>query len=172
MEVVVNGRNVNPLFFVETGDFGNGRIPPGFPGGVPIPPYSGEPMGDGTFAALLAEAERFIGYPYVWGGSHPSTSFDCSGYIFWIMNQSGAASFSRTTAQGIFNLSTPVAYANAQPGDLLFFHSTFSSPNTVTHVALYIGGGMFLHAGDPIGYGNLNSTYWQNHFYAVGRMTN
>jgi len=172
MEVVIDGMYLNPIFYVVTGDDGSGRIPPGAPGGIVIPPYSGEPMGDGTYVALLAEAQKYIGYPYVWGGSHPSTSFDCSGYICWILNQSGAASVGRTTAQGLFNLSTPVSLANAQPGDLLFFHSTYSSPNPVTHVALYLGDGLFLHAGNPIGYGNLGSTYWQNHFYAVGRISN
>ena len=170
IEVVKNGQHLNPIYFVKTGDDGRGRIPPGTPGGIVIPPYSGEPMGDGSFAALLAEAEKYIGYPYVWSGSHPSTSFDCSGYIYWIFNQSGAASFGRTTAQGLFNLCTPVSLANAEPGDLLFFHSTYSSPNPITHVALYLGNNLFLHAGDPIGYGSLNSSYWQNHYYAAGRL--
>ena len=172
IEVVKDGLYLNPIYYVVTGDDGSGRIPPGNPGGIIIPPYSGEPMGDGTYAALLTEAKRWIGYPYVWGGSRPSTSFDCSGYICWILNQSGAASVSRTTAQGLFNLCTPVSLANAQPGDLLFFHSTYSAATPVTHVALYLGGDTFLHAGNPIGYGNLSSAYWQNHFYAVGRITN
>ena len=172
MEVVKDGQYLNPIFFVVTGDDGSGRIPPGTPGGIVIPPYSGEPMGDGTYAALLAEAQKYIGYPYVWGGSHPSTSFDCFGYICWILNQSGAASVGRTTAQGLFNLSVPVSLADAKPGDLLFFTKTYSTPNPVTHVALYLGGDLFIHCGDPIGYGNLSSSYWQSHFYAVGRICN
>lgn len=170
LEVVVNGQHLNPLYFAITGDDGSSRIPPGSPGGVAIPPYSGEPLGDGSYAALLAEAQRYIGYPYVWGGSSPSTSFDCSGYICWIINQSGVGSVGRTTAQGLYNLCTPVSATDAQPGDLLFFHSTYSSASTVTHVALYLGGDTFIHCGNPIGYASLSSSYWQSHFYAFARL--
>lgn len=170
LEVVVNGQHLNPLYFAITGDDGSSRIPPGSPDGVAIPPYSGEPLGDGSYAALLAEAQRYIGYPYVWGGSSPSTSFDCSGYICWIINQSGVGSVGRTTAQGLYNLCTPVSAADAQPGDLLFFHSTYSSASTVTHVALYLGGDTFIHCGNPIGYASLSSSYWQSHFYAFARL--
>lgn len=170
LEVVVDGQYLNPLYFAITGDDGSSRIPPGSPGGVEIPAYSGEPMGDGSYAALLAEAQRYIGYPYVWGGSSPSTSFDCSGYICWIINQSGVGSVGRTTAQGLYNLCTPVSAADAQPGDLLFFHSTYSTASTVTHVALYLGGDTFIHCGDPIGYASLSSSYWQSHFYAFARL--
>jgi Membrane proteins related to metalloendopeptidases len=169
-EVLKNGQYLNPIYFAITGDDGSSRIPPGSPGGVAIPPYSGEPMGDGSYAALLAEAQRFIGYPYVWGGSSPSTSFDCSGYISWIINQSGVGSVGRQTAQGLYNLCTPVSPADARPGDLLFFHSTYSSPNPVSHVALYLGGDTFIHCGDPIGYASLSSSYWQSHFYAFARL--
>jgi murein DD-endopeptidase MepM/ murein hydrolase activator NlpD len=168
-EVVKNGRYLNPIFFALTNDDGSGQIPPGMPGGVIIPPYSGEPMGDGSFAALLAEAERHLGKPYVFGANGPD-SFDCSSYICWILTYSGVRDTPRTTAQGLFNMCTPVALLNAEPGDLLFFHSTYSTTDTVTHVALYLGGDLFLHAGNPIGYGNLGSSYWQEHFYAVGRM--
>jgi len=171
LEVLKNGEYLNPAYFAETGDDGSSLIPPGFPGGVVIPPYSGEPMGDGSYAALLAEAQKFVGFPYVWGGSSPATSFDCSGYICFILNQSGVANVGRTTAQGLYNLSTPVAMEDAKPGDLLFFHSTFSSPNTVTHVALYLGDDTFIHAGNPIGYASLSSPYWQKHFYAAGRLS-
>ncbi len=170
MEVLVDGAYMNPIYFVETGDDGSSSVPPGSPGGIVIPDYSGEPMGDGSYAALLAEAERYLGYPYVWGGSSPSTSFDCSGYICWILNQSGVASVGRTTAQGLFNLCTPVSAENAEPGDLIFFHSTYSTASTVTHVALYLGGDTFIHCGDPIGYASLSSSYWQQHFYAFGRV--
>ena len=170
IEIIKNGQYLNPIYFMETGDDGSGRMLPGMPGGIVIPPYSGEPMGDGSFAALLAEAERYIGYPYVWGGSSPSSSFDCSGYICWILNQSGVADVGRTTAQGLFNLCTPIGKENAEPGDLIFFTKTYSSSQPVTHVALYIGGDTFLHAGNPIGYGNWNTNYWINHFYAVGRI--
>jgi len=170
LEVLKNGQYLNPIYFAITGDDGSSRIPPGSPGGVAIPPYSGEPMGDGSYAALLAEAQRYIGYPYVWAGSSPSTSFDCSGYICWIINQSGVGSVGRTTAQGLYNLSTPVSAADAQPGDLIFFHSTYSTVSTCTHVALYLGGDTFIHCGDPIGYASLSSSYWQQHFYAFARL--
>jgi len=106
---------------------------------------------------------------YVWGGFSPS-GFDCSGYISYILRASGTADVGRQTAQGLFNLSTPVALADAEPGDLLFFTGTYSTSNPVTHVALYLGGGTFIHAGNPIGYASLSSAYWTNHFYAVGRI--
>lgn len=127
-------------------------------------------MGDGTYAAMLEEAQKYIGYNYVWGGSSPATSFDCSGYICWIINQSGAGSVGRTTAQGLYNLCTPVSAADAQPGDLIFYHSTYSASTPVTHVGLYIGNGKMLHCGDPIGYASINTTYWQQHFYAFARL--
>ena len=170
LEVVKNGQYLNPLYFAVTGDDGSSRIPPGSPGGVVIPPYSGEPMGDGSFEALIAEAQRFIGYPYVWGGSSPVSSFDCSGYICWIINHSGVGSIGRTNAQGIYNLCTPVSGTDAKPGDLVFFTKTYSTPNPVTHVALYLGGDSFIHCGDPIGYASLSTRYWQLHFYAFGRL--
>lgn len=170
IEVIKDGSYLNPIYFVITGDDGSGRIPPGSPGGVAFPDYSGEPMGDGSYAALVAEAERFLGYPYVWGGSSPSTSFDCSGYISYILRSSGVRDVGRQTAQGLYNLCTPVSMENLKPGDLLFFHSTYSSPNPVSHVALYLGGDRFIHCGDPIGYGSLSSNYWQQHFYAGGRI--
>jgi len=170
MEVAKNGQSLDPLVFTETGDDGRGRLPPGSPGGIAIPAYSGEPMDGSTFEALLAEAQRYIGMRYRFGGSSPSTGFDCSGYLCYILNQSGAASFGRTTAQGLFNHCAPVSRANAKPGDLIFFHSTYSCPNPVTHVALYLGGDSFIHCGDPIGYGSLGSSYWQQHFYSFGRL--
>jgi murein DD-endopeptidase MepM/ murein hydrolase activator NlpD len=170
LEVVKGGQYLNPIYFAVTGDDGSDRIPPGSPGGVIIPDYSGEPVGDGTFAAMRAEAERWIGMAYVWGGSSPSTGFDCSGYVSWIINQSGAGSVGRQTAQGLYNLCTPVSLADAEPGDLIFLQRTYSAPNPVTHVALYLGGGIVIHAGDPIGYANVNSSFWQQHFYAAGRL--
>ena len=170
LEIIKNDRYLNPIFFAQTGDDGSSCLLPGSPGGVVFPSYSGEPMGDGSYAALLAEAQRYIGYPYVWGGSSPSSSFDCSGYICWIINQSGVGSVGRTTAQGLYNICTPVSLTDAKPGDLLFFHSTYSTTDTVTHVALYLGGDTFIHCGNPIGYASLSSNYWQQHFYAAGRL--
>lgn len=169
LEVMLNGEYLNPYFFVDNGDDGTGAIP-GTPGGPAIPDYSGEPMGDGSFEAMLHEAEKFLGWPYVWGGSSPSTSFDCSGYVSWVINQSGVGSVGRQTAQGLYNLCTPVSSANAQPGDLIFFTGTYSSPGPVSHVGIYVGGGRFIHCGDPISYTNTGSPYWSAHLYGYGRL--
>ena len=130
-----------------------------------IPPSALE---DETFATLIAEAEKYIGYPYVWGGSNPSTSFDCSGFVSWVLTNSGLCNTGRLGAQGLYNISTPVSSSNAQPGDLVFFVGTYDTPG-ISHVGIYVGGGMMLHCGDPIQYANLNTNYWQSHFYAFAR---
>lgn len=127
-----------------------------------------EALADETFAALIAEAEKYIGYPYVWGGSSPSTSFDCSGFVSYVLTNSGLCNTGRLGAQGLYNISTPVSSANAKPGDLIFFVGTYDTPG-VSHVGIYVGNGMMLHCGDPISYANINTNYWQNHFYAFGR---
>jgi len=161
LEVIKDGQYLNPLYFVVTNDYGTS------------PEYSTNPgaaMGDGSYAALIAEAEKYLGYPYVWGGSSPSTSFDCSGYICWILNQSGVASVGRTTAQGLYNLCTPVSASEAQPGDLIFFTGTYSAGTPVTHVGLYVGNGKMLHCGNPIQYTSINTSYWQSHYYSYGRI--
>lgn len=170
LEVVKNGQYLNPIYFAVTGDDGSSRIPPGGLGGVDFPEYPGEPMGDGSYAALLTEAQKYIGYPYVFGGSSPSTSFDCSGYVSWCLTQSGVKNTGRLTAQGLYNICTPVSLENAKPGDLIFFTGTYSTPNACSHVGIYIGNGQMLHCGDPIGYANINTSYWQSHFYAFGRI--
>jgi len=167
-EVMLNGEYLNPYYFVETG--GDGGAAPGTPGGPAIPEYPGEPMGDGTFAAMLEEAQKYIGYPYVFGGSSPSTSFDCSGYVCWVINQSGVGSVGRTTAQGLFNMCTPVSSSNAKPGDLVFFSGTYSTTDTVTHVGIYIGNRKMIHCGSPIGYADLSGSYWSSHLYSYGRI--
>ena len=123
---------------------------------------------DETFAALITEAEKYIGYPYVWGGSNPNTSFDCSGFVSWALTESGVCSTGRLGAQGLYNISTPVSSANARPGDLIFFVGTYDTPG-VSHVGIYVGGGKMLHCGDPIQYADINTSYWQSHFYAFGR---
>ena len=130
-----------------------------------IPPSALE---DETFAALITEAEKYIGYPYVWGGSNPNTSFDCSGFVSWVLTQSGVCNTGRLGAQGLYNISTPVSSANARPGDLIFFVGTYDTSG-VSHVGIYVGGGKMLHCGDPIQYADINTSYWQSHFYAFGR---
>ncbi len=127
-----------------------------------------EVLADETFSALITEAEKYIGMPYVWGGSNPNTSFDCSGFICWSMGNSGVWNVSRTSAQGLYNLCTPVSKSNAQPGDLIFFKGTYDTPG-ISHVGLYVGAGKMLHCGDPIRYVDINTTYWQAHFYAFAR---
>lgn len=130
-----------------------------------IPPSALE---DETFAALIAEAEKYIGYPYVWGGSNPNTSFDCSGFVSWVLTNSGLCNTGRLGAQALYGISTPVSSSNARPGDLVFFVGTYDTPG-ISHVGIYVGGGMMLHCGDPIQYANLNTSYWQSHFYAFAR---
>ena len=132
-----------------------------------IPP---EALSDERFAAMIAEAEKYLGYPYVWGGSSPSTSFDCSGFVCWVINQSGVGSVGRTTAQGIFNHTTPIAPSEAKPGDIIFFTGTYDSGSAVSHVGIYAGNGMMIHCGNPISYASVNTPYWQSHFYAYGRL--
>lgn len=125
-----------------------------------------EYLADETFAAILAEAEKYIGYPYVWGGYQPSTSFDCSGFVSHVYNQCGW-NFGRLGAQGLCNISTRTN--DPKPGDLVFFTGTYDTPG-VSHVAIYVGDGWILHCGDPIQYANLNTSYWQAHFYAYGKL--
>ena len=132
-----------------------------------IPP---EALSDERFAAMIAEAEKYLGYPYVWGGSSPSTSFDCSGFVCWVINHSGVGSVGRTTAQGIFNHTTPIAPSEAKPGDIIFFTGTYDSGSAVSHVGIYVGNGMMIHCGNPISYASVNTPYWQSHFYAYGRL--
>ena len=133
------------------------------PQGYEVP---GEYLDDETFAAMLSEAQKYIGYPYVWGGSSPATSFDCSGYLSWVINHSGW-NVGRQTAQGLYNLCTPVS--SPRPGDLVFFKGTYNTSG-VSHCGIYVGDGRMLHCGDPIGYANLNTNYWQSHLYAYGRL--
>ena len=130
-----------------------------------VPP---EALEDETFAKMLDEAEKYLGYPYVWGGSSPAPSFDCSGFVSWVINHSGW-DVGRRGAQGLCNLCTPVSPANARPGDLVFFKGTYDTPG-VSHCGIYVGNGMMIHCGSPISYANLNTSYWQAHFYCYGRL--
>ena len=127
-----------------------------------------EYLNDEKFAALITEAEKYLGYPYVWGGSNPDTSFDCSGFVSYVLTNSGLVNTGRLGAQGLYNVCAPVSKANAQPGDLIFFVGTYDTPG-VSHVGIYVGDGVMIHCGDPIQYTSINSSYWQQHFYAFGR---
>ena len=126
-------------------------------------------MEDEVFAAMMREAEKYLGYPYVWGGSNPTTSFDCSGFVSWVINQSGW-DVGRLGAQGLYNICTPVS--EPRPGDLVFFTGTYDAGVPVSHVGLYVGDGWMIHAGDPISYAQITgNSYYQSHFYAWGRLT-
>ena len=132
-----------------------------------IPP---EALENQTFANMIAEAEKYLGYPYVWGGSSPSTSFDCSGFVSWVINHCGNGwNVGRLSAQGLYNICTPVSRSNARPGDLVFFRGTYDTPG-ISHVGIYAGTSMMIHCGNPISYTNLNTNYWQRHFYSYGRL--
>ena len=126
----------------------------------------GEYLDDETFAAILTEAEKYLGYPYVWGGSSPATSFDCSGFVSWVINHSGW-NVGRLGAQGLYNICTPTS--SPKPGDLVFFKGTYDTAG-VSHCGIYVGDNKMLHCGDPIGYADLQTSYWQSHFYAYGRL--
>ena len=159
IECMYNGEYYNPLFYFENG---NGSI------------YgTTDPLGygSGDVAALISEAENYLGYPYVWGGSDPSTSFDCSGFVCYVLTHSGYYDMPRTTAQGIYNQCQHISASEARAGDIIFFTGTYNSGNPVTHVGIYAGDGMMIHCGDPIKYSSINTPYWQNHFYAFGRLS-
>ena len=129
----------------------------------------GEALTDETFRRLITEAEKYLGFPYVWGGSTPATSFDCSGFVCWVFSNSGVYPLSRTTAQGIYNQCARISPQEAKPGDLIFFKGTYNT-SEVSHIGIYVGGGMMIHAGNPIQYTSVNTNYWQSHFFAYGRL--
>ena len=152
-----------------------GNRPDLFPSSPYVGKYTSKPpaheipedyLADETFAAILKEAKKYVGYPYVWGGSSPSTSFDCSGFVSYVYNQCGW-DFGRLGAQGLYNISTRTS--SPKPGDLVFFTGTYDTPG-ISHVGIYVGDGWMLHCGDPISYANLNTSYWQSHFYAYGKL--
>ena len=127
-----------------------------------------EVLTDPEFAAMLEEAEKYLGTSYVWGGSSPETGFDCSGYVCWVLNESGW-DVGRTTANGLWQQSTKISEAEAKPGDLVFFEGTYDTPGA-SHVGIYVGDGMMISAGDPIKYSNIHSSYWDGHLLGFGRI--
>ena len=157
-----------------------GNRPDLFPGSAYVDRYSTaydvyeippEALEDEQFAAMITEAEKFLGYPYVWGGSSPSTSFDCSGFVSWVINHCGVGwNVGRLGAMALSDYCTPVR--DPKPGDLVFFSHTYDAPypDKPTHVGIYVGNGMMIHCGDPIQYASINTSYWQEHFYGFGRL--
>ena len=133
----------------------------------------GEALTDEKFRRMITEAEKYLGYPYVWGGSSPSTSFDCSGFVSWVINHSGNGwNVGRLGARGLKNICDIIPPDQAKPGDLIFFHHTYDAPDPsdATHVGIYVGDGMMIHCGNPISYASTESNYWQNHFLCFGRI--
>ena len=155
--------NINTTYIFVTS--GAVFLPPGSNDGPPASAYTDE-----TFRQLMDEAVKYIGFPYVFGGSNPQTSFDCSGFVCWVYTQSGVRSLPRTTAQGIFNQCTVITAEEAKPGDLVFFTQTYNCPDPVSHIGIYVGEGKMLHCGNPISYAAINSQYWASHLYAYGRL--
>lgn len=132
----------------------------------------GEALTDTRFANMVREAEKYLGYPYVWGGSSPSTSFDCSGFVSWVINHCGNGwSVGRLTANGLMGVCDIIPQDSAKPGDLIFFQGTYNTSGA-SHVGIYVGNGMMIHCGNPISYVSINSNYWQQHFYCFGRIRN
>ena len=157
MEVIRNGRHLNPLFFVVTGEeasiqFGNAR-----------------PLTPEEFAILYAEARSHLGKPYIYGANGPN-AFDCSSFVCWVYTHSGIFNLPRTTAQGVFNQTTPIPPSAIRPGDIIFFTRTYSTTDVVTHLGICVGNGQMIHAGSPVGYANIHAPFWQTHFFAVGRL--
>ena len=133
----------------------------------------GEALTDERFRRMITEAEKYLGYPYVWGGSNPSTSFDCSGFVSWVINHSGNGwSVGRLGAKGLKGICDIIPPDQAKPGDLIFFHHTYDAPDPsdATHVGIYVGDGMMIHCGNPISYASTESSYWQSHFLCFGRI--
>ena len=151
----------------------NGGLPPGGSDGSGTPGIDyqipAEALTDSEFAAIYKEAQKYVGTPYVWGGSTPETGFDCSGYVCWVYNQNGY-DVGRTTANGLWQKSQHISEAEAKPGDLVFFEGTYDTPGK-SHVGIYLGNGMMVSAGDPIKYADIHSSYWQKYLSGFGRLS-
>ncbi|EIO5735607.1 C40 family peptidase [Listeria monocytogenes] len=154
---------MNAYFYVNNGGESKSDIGTGTTNGA---------MSTVNFKKLIAYAEQYLGYPYVFGGSTPATSFDCSGFISWVYTKSGVHNIPRTTAQGIYDQTQKISRNEARAGDLIFFTETYPAGRPVTHVGIYVGNGMMLHCGDPIQYTSIDTPYWQKHFYGFGRLKN
>ncbi len=170
LEVLVDGDYLNPLFFAETGDETERHLPTGTGRNGSYTNYSVPPsaLSDARFKAILTEAEKYLGYPYVWGGSSPEESFDCSGFVSWVINHSGW-DVGRQGVLGLEDFCTTIAPSEAKPGDLIFFERTYDVVGA-SHVGIYVGDGMMIHCGDPISYTSINTSYWQEHFLHFGRL--
>ena len=153
IELLKNGERLNPIFYLETGE---GSI------------FGGNEYTSEVAQRLLEEAAKYLGTPYVWGGYSPS-GFDCSGFVSYCLVHSGVRNTGRLTAQGLYNICTPVSQSEAQPGDLIFFTGTYDAGEPVTHIGIYVGNGQMIHCGHPVQYTSINSPYWQSHFYGFGR---
>ncbi|MDO4647889.1 MAG: C40 family peptidase [Eubacteriales bacterium] len=130
----------------------------------------GEALTDERFRKMITEAEKYLGYPYVWGGASPSTSFDCSGFVSWVINNCGNGwSVGRLTANGLMGVCDIITKSSAKPGDLIFFQGTYDTSGA-SHVGIYVGGGMMIHCGNPISYASIETSYWQQHYYCMGRI--
>ena len=131
----------------------------------------GEALTDERFRRMITEAEKYLGYPYVWGGASPSTSFDCSGFVSWVINHCGNGwSYGRLTAEGLRQVCAIIPRSEAKPGDLIFFQGTYNTSGA-SHVGIYVGDGMMIHCGNPIQYASMETSYWQQHFYCFGRLS-
>lgn len=181
MDAVVNGMNLSVdqmqryQILLETcgnkaylwGDDIYSTVDPGDYQDYDIPP---EVLTDTKFANMIREGEKYLGYPYVWGGSSPSTSFDCSGFVSYVINHCGNGwNVGRQTANGLLGKCTVVSPSEAKPGDLIFFQGTYDTSGA-SHVGIYVGNGMMLHCGNPIQYTSINTNYWIQHFYCYGRI--
>ena len=153
IELLKNGERLNPIFYLEIGEGSS---------------FGGNEYTSEAAQRLLEEAAKYLGTPYVWGGYSPS-GFDCSGFVSYCLTNSGVRNTGRLTAQGLYDICTPVSQSEAQPGDLIFFQGTYNTSGA-SHVGIYVGNNMMIHCGDPIHYSNISTSYWQQHFMCFGRL--
>lgn len=168
LECLYNGEYYNPYFYFLAGTQTMYGETTGGSGATDLDIPSS--YSDAQVAALIREAEKYLDMPYVWGGSSPSTGFDCSGFVCWVFKNSGTYPLERTTANGIYNKCAHISPDEAQPGDIIFFQGTYNSGGPVSHVGIYCGNGIMIHCGDPIKYASINTSYWQSHFHSFGRL--